>query len=98
MENGKVEWSVNVVADLAGERPQWGFAGAPLVVDDKVIVQGGKKGSLCCFGGIDRKWFGEQVLKVGYASPYLRANHKEIVVSQSIWLDATSPFGWRGIE
>lgn len=82
LENGKVEWSVNVVADLAGERPQWGFAGAPLVVDDKVIVQkGGKKGSLVALeastGSVVWQAGSEGA---GYASPYLRANHKEIVV------------------
>ena len=38
LETGKILWSLNVVNDLQGERPQWGFAGAPLLVDDKVIL------------------------------------------------------------
>jgi len=38
--DGQQLWKVNV-NDLGGEAPTWGHASSPLVIDDKVIVQGG---------------------------------------------------------
>ena len=46
-KTGKILWSLNIVDDLQGVRPQWGFAGSPLVTNDKVIIQtGSPSGSL----------------------------------------------------
>jgi outer membrane protein assembly factor BamB len=38
---GKVKWSKDVIADTGSENLQWGMAGSPLVVDEKLIVQSG---------------------------------------------------------
>ncbi len=40
LENGKILWHKNV-KDEGGSEPTWGFSTTPLVLDDKVIVQGG---------------------------------------------------------
>ena len=36
--NGAVVWTRNAAAATGAKRPEWGFAGSPLVVDDLVIV------------------------------------------------------------
>ena len=82
-KTGKILWSLNIVDDLQGVRPQWGFAGSPLVTNDKVIIQtGSPSGSLVA---LDRE--NGRVLwrsgkdDAGYASLYLRkSDPKEIVV------------------
>ncbi|HEX8092149.1 MAG TPA: PQQ-binding-like beta-propeller repeat protein [Blastocatellia bacterium] len=44
-KTGKLAWSKNILADNAAQNLQWGVSGAPLVVDDKVIVvPGGPSG------------------------------------------------------
>ena len=59
------------------------YSGAPLVCDDKVIVQtGSKTGSLIALNiqTGDEIWRGGSA-EAGYAGPYLRkSNHNEIVV------------------
>lgn len=42
LEDGKMLWRKNVKEE-GGEEPQWGFSTTPLVLDNKVIVQGGGK-------------------------------------------------------
>ena len=42
MADGKQAWIKNV-EDLGGKRPLWGYASSPLIMADKVIVQGGGK-------------------------------------------------------
>ena len=42
---GKVIWSKNILSDNGAQNLQWGMSGAPLIVDDKVIVlPGGTSG------------------------------------------------------
>ncbi|HEX8149491.1 MAG TPA: PQQ-binding-like beta-propeller repeat protein [Pyrinomonadaceae bacterium] len=42
---GKLVWSKNILKDVGASNLQWGMAGSPLVVDDKVIViPGGSNG------------------------------------------------------
>jgi len=44
-KTGKVNWSKNILKDNGAENLQWGMSGAPLIVDDKVIVlPGGRAG------------------------------------------------------
>jgi outer membrane protein assembly factor BamB len=44
-KTGKLAWSKNILADNGAQNLQWGVSGAPLVVDDKVIVlPGGPSG------------------------------------------------------
>jgi outer membrane protein assembly factor BamB len=44
-KTGKVNWSKNILSDNGAQNLQWGMSGAPLIVDDKVVVlPGGKSG------------------------------------------------------
>jgi outer membrane protein assembly factor BamB len=50
---GKKVWSVNLIKDLGGSRPKWGYSESPLVDEDKVIcTPGGSKGTLAA---LDKK-------------------------------------------
>jgi len=42
LETGAKIWQRNVYADAEGGRPEWGYAGSPLVHEGKVIVSAGK--------------------------------------------------------
>jgi outer membrane protein assembly factor BamB len=71
---GRVRWSKNILADNGAANLQWGMAAAPLIVDDKVIVQpGGPNGrSVVAY----HKLTGERVWsalddKQAYTSPML---------------------------
>jgi outer membrane protein assembly factor BamB/Ca2+-binding EF-hand superfamily protein len=72
---GKTLWHRNLVRDLGGGRPGWGYCESPLVVDDLLIVTpGGNKGTLVALN----KLTGEEVwrstgVKEGaqYSSPVL---------------------------
>lgn len=66
-------WSLHVIHDLGGSRPFWGYAGSPLVAEDKVIVSIGGSGSSSA--ALDKNtgkiaWkSGDD--KAGYSSPVL---------------------------
>lgn len=45
LETGREIWSRNVLTDHEVERPDWGLASSPLVVDDLVMVQLGNRGN-----------------------------------------------------
>ncbi|MCP4848081.1 MAG: PQQ-binding-like beta-propeller repeat protein [Verrucomicrobiaceae bacterium] len=45
VNNGVELWMIHYVRDLGGSRPQYGFAGAPLLVGSVLIVQPGGDGS-----------------------------------------------------
>jgi outer membrane protein assembly factor BamB/Ca2+-binding EF-hand superfamily protein len=50
---GKTVWHVNLVSDLGGGVPGWGYSESPLILGDWVIVTpGGKKGTLAA---LDKK-------------------------------------------
>ena len=77
-----------MVKDLQGERPQWGFAGAPLLLDGKVILQtGGEQGSLVALNSSNGKVIWQTGSDgAGYASPFQRgSNPDEIVVFNQCW-------------
>src|SRR5262245_10980450 len=38
---GKTIWNTNILSDARASNLQWGMSGAPLIVDDKVVVQPG---------------------------------------------------------
>jgi outer membrane protein assembly factor BamB len=80
---GRQIWKRHLVEDFAGERPTWGFSGAPLAVNEKLILQlGAPEGSLLA---LDRR-NGREIWRwgnagAGYASPYIRNSFpNEIVV------------------
>ena len=82
-KTGKLAWKRHLVRDFNGICPTWGYSGAPLVCDDKVIVQtGSKTGSLIALNVQtgDEIWRGGSA-EAGYAGPYRRkSNQNEIVV------------------
>lgn len=44
-KTGKLNWSKNILRDNGADNLQWGMSGAPLIVDDKVVVlPGGRSG------------------------------------------------------
>lgn len=44
--NGKVQWKVNLISDLDGSMPKWGYSESPLVDGDRVVVCPGGKNFL----------------------------------------------------
>ena len=82
-KTGDLIWKTHLVKNLGGRCPTWGYAGAPLVRNERVIVQtGSANGSLVALSADTGKevWRGGSA-EAGYASPYFRkANFNEIVV------------------
>jgi len=68
LEDGKLLWIKNV-KDLGGVEPSWGFSTTPLVIDDKVIVQGGGKALVIAYDKMtgDVRWKSMEG-EVGYAA------------------------------
>lgn len=81
-KSGEVIWQVHLVEDFGGRCPTWGYAGAPLVDEEMVIVQaGGSGGSLLaldCNSG-ELIWKAGSA-EAGYASPYLRSENRNHIV------------------
>jgi outer membrane protein assembly factor BamB len=68
--NGAVVWSRNAAKDTGREVPEWGFAGSPLVINDRVIIA--LYGQLVAYDartGAPR-WVGPPE-GAGYSSPHL---------------------------
>ena len=42
---GKVLWQKNLMEEVHAGKPRWGFAGSPLVIEDRVIVNVGEAGT-----------------------------------------------------
>jgi outer membrane protein assembly factor BamB len=84
-KTGKLNWSKNILKDNGAANLQWGMSGAPLIVDDKVVVlPGGRAGSSVV---AYNKLTGAQVWKSlndtqAYVSPMLMtlAGKRQIVV------------------
>jgi outer membrane protein assembly factor BamB len=70
--DGKVIWERDLIQELGGEAPRWGFATSPLVEDGRVfVVPGGRKGNcLAALSADDGKvlWQAEED-SAGYSSP-----------------------------
>lgn len=67
--DGKVIWNKSLV-DLGGAIPMWGFAGSPIIIEDKLIVNGGGKIKTCALNKLN----GELIWSsgeghVGYSTP-----------------------------
>ena len=70
---GEVVWSSNLVEDLGGRPPKWGYAGSPMVIGEKLIVESGARGGAVV--AFDKR-SGELIWKsgnyrAGYSSPVL---------------------------
>src|SRR5262249_42295602 len=68
--NGAVVWSRNAQTDTGAKRPDWGFAGSPLVAGDLVIVA--VSGKLAAYDRAtgNGKWYGP-AFGASYSSPRL---------------------------
>ncbi len=68
-DDGELVWSRDVATDAGSEVPYWGFSSSPLVVDDLVVVDGGK---LIAYDRItgEPRWFGPESTTT-YSSPHL---------------------------
>jgi len=92
-EDGKVLWKKHLIDDFGGQLPTWGMTAAPLLVDDKLIVNpGAAEASLVA---LDRKT-GEIVWKTpgggaAYASPITNNFRGQ---RQVVTYDAESLGGW----
>jgi outer membrane protein assembly factor BamB len=67
---GAVAWSRDAAADLEVEKPGWGFAGSPLVVDGVVIVAASGRLAAYDVRSGERRWVGPDG-GGGYSSPHL---------------------------
>ncbi len=76
--DGKLLWRKNVKEE-GGTEPSWGFSTTPLVVDDKVIVQGGGKALILAYDKItgDLLWKSMEG-EVGYAATITMTIENEI--------------------
>ena len=72
--DGKVLWQRNILRDARASNLTWGMSGAPLVVDDLVVVVAGGRGgrSLLAYDGLtgEVRWSALDD-KAGYASPQI---------------------------
>lgn len=73
LATGKTIWHVNLMDDLGGRRPTWGFSESPLIVGDWVIVTpGGAKGTVAALDKLTGNlvWqSGENTEAAHYSSP-----------------------------
>lgn len=85
LSSGRLLWSRQAAEENGGKRPEWGYAGSPLLVGDLVVVVTGGSGgrNLAAY----RRGDGEKVWTAGedgagYASPLLAdlAGRRQIVV------------------
>jgi outer membrane protein assembly factor BamB len=68
---GRLRWKKHLVTDFGGKRPEWGYSGSPLVVDDLLITEaGGSNSSTVAFDKMTGalKWKAGSYA-CGYASP-----------------------------
>ena len=81
-KTGKVIWQKHLVNDFGGRCPTWGYAGAPLVVNGRVVLQtGAENGSLIALDAQtgNKLWSGGTA-EAGYATPFLRKLHPSQIV------------------
>jgi len=68
--DGAVVWSRNAASDTGAKRPEWGFSGSPLVVDDAVIVAASGKLAAYDLATGNPRWIGPAG-GASYSSPRL---------------------------
>ena len=63
LPDGRLIWKKNV-KDFGGIEPDWGFSSSPLVLDNKVIVQGGGNAMVLAFDKLSGEliWKSDQVM------------------------------------
>lgn len=70
LQSGAVIWSKDAAKENESHVPDWGFSSSPLVVDGKVIINIGGRGTLAAYSGTDGKllWC-EGKAGIEYSSP-----------------------------
>lgn len=74
LKTGDTIWHINMMSDLKGGRPGWGYSESPLVSGKLVIVTpGGRDGTLAALNKDDGKlvWRSDNKQSAHYASPQL---------------------------
>lgn len=95
-KSGKINWRKNLRRDFGGVQPYFGFSTAPLIFDDRVIVQSGgnSKNTLIC---LEQKTgtllWGVYLGPVDYSSPVLATffGQQQIICVTNQKLAAVSP-------
>ncbi len=91
IDSGKIRWKKEFVANLHGERPEWGYSNSPIVVGNQLIVQpGGKSQSIAA---LDLKtgatvWTAKAD-QTAYAAPQLLSKQRP---SEILLVDRSSYF------
>ena len=84
MDKGKLLWEKNLLSDFGGKLSQWKYAGSPLVIGGKVIVDVGGSGNstVALDAKTGAKLWGTGSLPAGYASPipYKRGSSAAVMV------------------
>jgi outer membrane protein assembly factor BamB len=93
LEDGKFIWKQNV-KNLGGIEPDWGFSTAPLIYEDKVIVQGGGDALVVAYNKLNGQlvWKSMQG-EAGYAAtiPVIVGNETELLVYHGKGLSLINP-------
>ena len=87
-KTGKVIWQKHLVNDFGGRCPTWGYAGAPLVVDGRVVLQtGAESGSLIALDAqTGNKNYGlEELLRLVTQHPFEKTTSIGDSCLQSVW-------------
>jgi outer membrane protein assembly factor BamB len=93
LSDGKLLWRKNV-KELGGAEPTWGFSCTPLILDDKIIVQGGGTALVVAFS----KLSGDMLWKsmegdVGYSAaiPVTCGNEQKVLIYHGEGLSCLNP-------
>jgi outer membrane protein assembly factor BamB len=68
---GAVYWTRNAAEDTGAKRPEWGFSGSPLVVDDLVVVAASGRLAAYELATGKPRWMGPDGGGTSYSSPRL---------------------------
>jgi outer membrane protein assembly factor BamB len=68
-ENGNVVWQKNLIDELGVKKPEWGFAGSPLVEKDLLILNVGEAGTAVNKATGKVIWRSGAETAAGYATP-----------------------------
>ncbi|MFH1301887.1 MAG: PQQ-binding-like beta-propeller repeat protein [Planctomycetota bacterium] len=96
-DTGKVIWNTHLVKDFGGKVPQWGYAAAPYVIGDLVILMPGGEEQGTAILALDRKTGKERWRSLsdqaGYATPLLiqHAGHAQLIVWSPNHIHSVAP-------
>ena len=96
-KTGEVIWHKNLVKDFGGQIPQWGYAAAPYLIGDMVILMPGGKEQGTAVVALDRKT-GKELWRTlsdtaGYATPLLiqHQGHPQLIVWSPNHIHSVAP-------